>query len=130
MSWFSRFVNVLRHARLDRDLDDEIRFHLEARTEELTRAGMSAEEAKRRARRQFGNTLVLRESSRDIKLLPRLDSVLRDVGFGLRLCRRDKSVTAAAIVSLSLAIGACAAAFSLIEALILRPLPVDDPRSM
>ena len=91
------------------------------------RDGMPAEDARAQARRQFGNTLLLRESSRDIKLLPRLESIVRDVGFGLRLCLRNKTVTAAAVVSLSLAIGACTAAFSLIDALILRPLPVNDP---
>lgn len=60
----------------------------------------------------------------------RFESIRRDVEFGLRLCRRNKIVTAAAIVSLSLAIGACTAAYSLIDALILRPLPVDDPHSL
>ena len=130
MSWLSRLVNVVRHARVDRDLDDEIRFHLEARVAEFTKAGMPAAEAERLARRQFGNTLVLRESSRDIKLLPRFESVLRDIAFGLRLCRRYKMVTAAAVISLSLAIGACAAGFSLVDALVLRSLPVDDPQSL
>src|SRR5262245_20636165 len=130
MSWLSRLVNVVRPARVDRDLDEEIRFHLEARAAEFTKAGMRAEEARSRARRQFGNELALRESSRDIRLLPRFESVLRDVTFGLRLCRRHKMVTAAAILSLSLAIGACAAGFSLVDALVLRPLPVDDPQSL
>ena len=92
--------------------------------------GLPAEDARAQARRQFGNTLLKRESSRDIKLLPRLESILRDVGFGLRLCLRNKTVTAAAVLSLSLAIGACTAAFSLIDALILRPLPVTDPQSL
>ena len=63
-------------------------------------------------------------------MLPRLESILCDVGFGVRLCRRNKLTTAAAVFSLSLAIGACTAAFSLIDALILRALPVDDPRSL
>jgi predicted permease len=130
MSWLSRLVNVVRPARVDRDLEEEIHFHLEKRVEEYAQAGVPAEEASRRARRQFGNTLVLRESSRDVKLLPRFESVLRDIGFGLRLCRRDKMVTAAAVISLSLAIGACAAGFSLVDALVLRPLPVDDPQSL
>ena len=130
MSWLSRLVNVVRQPRLDRDLDEEIRFHLDARIEEFTKAGMSSDEARRRAISQFGNTLVLRESSRDIKLMARLESVVRDVGFGLRLWRRHKVVTAAALVSLSLAIGACAAGFSLVDALVLRLLPVDDPRSL
>ena len=130
MSWLSRLVNVVRPGRVDRDLDEEIRFHLEARVAEFTKAGMPADEASRQARRQFGNTLTLRESSHDIKLLPRFESVLRDLAFGLRLCRRYKIVTAAAIISLSLAIGACAAGFSLVDALVLRPLPVDDPGSL
>jgi predicted permease len=130
MSWRSRIVNVLRGGRLDRDLRDEIEFHIEARREELQRAGMSEELARRRARQQFGNPVVMRELSRGVKTYPGLDSVLRDIGFGLRLWRRNKLVTAAALVSLSLAIGACAGAFALIDALILRPLPVEDPRSL
>ena len=127
MSWLSRFLNVVRRDRLNRDLDDEIQFHLAARTEELTRRGMTPEQAQGQAGRQLGNPLLLRESSRDIKLFPRLESILQDVAFGLRLCRKNTIVTAAAVVSLSLAIGACTAAFSLIDALILRPLPVNDP---
>ena len=130
MSWLSRLVNVVRPGRVGRDLDEEIRFHLEARVAELMKASMPAAEAERLARRQFGNTIALRESSRDIKLLPRFESVLRDIAFGLRLCRRYKMVTAAAVISLSLAIGACAAGFSLVDALVLRPLPVDDPQSL
>jgi len=105
MSWLSRFVNVLRRGRLDRDLDEEIQFHIEARAEEFAREGMSAEAARNRARLQFGNTLLLRESSRDIKLLPLLESIRRDVEYGFRVCRRSKVVTATILVSLSLAIG-------------------------
>ncbi len=130
MSWLSRVVSVIRSDRLNRDLDDEMRFHLDARTEEYTRAGLSIEEARARARRQFGSPALLRDASRDIKLLPRLESILRDVSFATRLWRRNKLVTGAALVSLSLALGACTAAFSLIDALILRMLPVDDPQSL
>jgi predicted permease len=130
MSWVSRVLNVVRRTRVDRELDEEIRFHLEARAAELSSAGLSAAEARERARRRFGSPLRVRESSQDVKLVPWLESILRDVGFSLRLCRRDKLATAAAFVSLSLAIGACAAAFSLIDALILRPLPVADPQSL
>jgi len=127
VSWLSRLLNVARRERVNQDLDEEIQFHLDARTEALTSRGIDPELARAQARRQFGNPLVLRESSRDIKLWPRLDSMLLDVVFGLRLCRKNATVTAAAVISLSLAIGACTAAFSLIDALILRPLPVNDP---
>ena len=130
MSWFSRLLSVMRSGRVNRDLDDEIRFHLEARIEEYTRAGLSIEEASARARRQFGDPALVREASRDIKLMPRLESILRDGAFAMRLWRRNKLVTGAALVSLSLAIGSCTAAFSLVDALILRTLPVEDPQSL
>ena len=130
MSWLSRFLNVIKRDRLNRDLDDEIQFHLEQRAEELARSGISAQQAREQAVRKFGNPLFLRESSSDIKLFPRLESILRDVAFGLRLCQKNAIITAAAVISLSLAIGACTAAFSLIDALILRPLPVSDPNKL
>ena len=130
MSWLSRLVNVVRRDRVDGEIDEEMRFHLAARAEDLTSRGMPADEAQAQARRQFGDTLRLRESSRDIKLSSRLESILLDVAFGLRLWGSNKVVTAAAVVSLSLAIGACTAAFSLVDALILRPLPVHQPGSL
>ncbi len=74
--------------------------------------------------------LVLREQSRDLKLLPWLDSVWHDLRLGTRMLRKDAGVSAAAVISLGLAIGACTAAFSLIDALILRELPVRDPNRL
>ena len=130
MSWLSRVVNVVRRNRVNHDLDDEIQFHLDARTDELVRSGMAADEARREAQRLFGNRLNVRDTSGDIKLSARLESILLDVNFALRLWRRNKTVTAAALISLSLAVGACAAAFSLVDALILRSLPVSDPASL
>lgn len=130
MSWLSRLLNVVRRDRLNRDLDDEIQFHLAARTDDLERRGMTREHAEGQARRRLGNPLLLRESSRDVKLFARLESIVQDVQFGLRLLRKNATVTAAAVTSLSLAIGACTAAFSLIDALILRPLPVNDPQRL
>jgi putative ABC transport system permease protein len=127
MSWISRLTNVFRSDRLDRDLDAELEFHIEARTDELIAKGMAPEEAAREARRHFGNRLLLRESSREVKLISWLESVFQDVRFGLRMLRRNAGVSTAAVLSLALALGACAGAFSLIDALILRPLPVPDP---
>ena len=127
MSWWSRVANVLRSDRLARELDEEQRFHLEARTDELVAAGLDPAAARAEALRRFGKTLQLREASRDVKLAAWLDSLGRDVRLGIRLLRRDAIVSWAAIVSLGLAIGACAAAFALIDALILRELPVREP---
>jgi putative ABC transport system permease protein len=130
MSWWSRVVNGLRSARLDDELDEEQRFHIDERAGELEARGLSREMARAQAARQFGNRLRLRESSRDVKLATRVESLFRDIRFGARLLRKDAVVSLAAIVSLGLAIGACTAAFSLIDALILRELPVRDPHSL
>jgi predicted permease len=130
MSWLSRIANAFRSAGVDRGLDEEMTFHIESRIAELVAGGMTRDAAEAMARRQFGNRLRLREQSRDVKLLPWLDSLVRDVRLGGRMLRKNRLVTAAAIVSLSLALGACMAAFSLVDALIFRPLPVHQPERL
>jgi predicted permease len=127
MSLWSRLANVLRPGRVDRDLEAELQFHLDARIDALVAQGVPREEAVRQATRRFGTPIRWREQSRDVKLLPWLDSLVRDVRFGVRALRRNKIVTAAALASLSLAIGACLAAFAIVDALILRQLPVRQP---
>jgi predicted permease len=130
MSWFSRLANVFRSDRLNHDLEDEIRFHLDARAAEFRGRGMTPAEAVREAQRRLGNEWLAREASRDVKLLPWLDSVVRDARYGFRMLCKNPVVTATAIFSLALAIGACTAAYSLIDALILRSLPVRDPEGL
>jgi putative ABC transport system permease protein len=127
MSWLSRLANAFRPSGVDRRLDDEMTFHIESRIGDLVAGGMTRDAAEALARRQFGNRLRFREQSREVKLLPWLDSLVRDVRLGARMLRRNALVTAAAILSLSLALGACISAFSLVDALILRPLPVHQP---
>ena len=97
MSWWSRLANVLRSDRVERDLDDEQRFHIEARADDLESQGFSRQAALERAGRQFGARLRLREESRDVKLLPSIESVGRDFRSGLRLLRKDAVVSLAAI---------------------------------
>jgi putative ABC transport system permease protein len=130
MSWLSRIANAFRSSGVDRALDEEMTFHIESRIADLVASGMTRDRAEAMARRQFGNRLRLREESRDVKLLPWLDSLVRDVRLGARMLRKSRLVTAAAIVSLSLALGACMAAFSLVDALILRSLPVHRPERL
>jgi putative ABC transport system permease protein len=127
MSLWSRVANVFRSGSLERELDEELQFHMEERIRELTAAGMTRDAAAAHVARRFGNPLRLREQSRDVKLLPWLDSLGRDVRLGVRMLRKTAAVTAASVVSLALALGACMAAFSLVDALILRPLPVRQP---
>jgi predicted permease len=122
MSWVGRFTNLFRKDRLDRELEEELALHLE----EAAEHGRSAEEV----RRAFGATLRHREASRDIKLLPWLDALTSDVVFGWRQLHKHRSATAAAILSLGLAIGATTAAFRLVDAVLLRPLPVSHPENL
>ncbi len=130
MSFWSRITNVFRADALDRDLDEELQFHVDERIRELVDNGMTREEATAQVMRRFGNRLRLREESRDAKFLPWLDSLVRDVRLGVRTLRKDAVVTATAVTSLALALGACVAAFSLIDALMLRPLPVQHPERL
>ena len=91
---------------------------------------MPRTEAERAARRQFGNLLSLRESSRDVKSVAWLESLIQDFRFGLRMLKKYRTASLAAILSLALAIGACTGAFALIDALILRPLPLPRPNQL
>jgi putative ABC transport system permease protein len=130
MSLLSRVVNVFRASRVDGALDDEMQFHIDARADELVAAGMTRRDAELTASRQFGNRLRLREASRDVKVLAWLESVFKDLQFAIRMLRKHVVVSAAAIASLTLAIGPCLSAFSLVDALMLRSLPVRHPEQL
>lgn len=119
MSWITRFANLFHRDRLDRDLADELASHIE----EAVESGRSVDEA----RRALGPGLHYREASRDLKLLPWLDALVSDIVFGFRQLNKRRTASGAAILSLALAIGATTAAFRLVDALLLRPLPVADP---
>src|SRR5260370_4443507 len=118
MSLWSRIVNVVRGDRLSREIDEELQSHIEEAIEQGREAG--------EARRAFGSPLRQREASRDMRVIAWLDSLRADVIFGWRQLMKNKVTSAAAILSLALAIGACTAAFRLIDAMLLRPLPVAD----
>jgi len=130
MSLLSRVANVFRAGRVHAELEEELEFHVEERTRALVADGMAAGPARAAARRQLGARLHLRERSYDAKSLAWLESVLRDLRFGFRILRKERTVTSAAVLSLALALGVCTAAFSLIDALILRPLPVARPHEL
>lgn len=119
MPIWSRVANVFRRGRVSDELDEEFAAHIQEAIEE----GRDPEEA----RRAFGSVLRHREASLDIRLLGWLDSLRADAVFGSRLLRKAKGTSAVAILSLGLAIGACVSAFRIIDALLLRPLPVRDP---
>jgi predicted permease len=122
MSLWSRIANVFRGDRLSRKIDEELQSHLEEAIEQ----GRDPDDA----RRAFGPTLRLREESRDIRLIAWLDSLRADASFGWRQLRKRKVTSAAAMLSLALAIGACTSTFRLVDALFLRPLPVSAPERL
>jgi putative ABC transport system permease protein len=127
MSWFSRLTNVLDPRRLDRDLADEIHDHLERRVADLVRDGMTPSDARRHARRSFGNVAGIREESRSIKSAAVLEATMQDVRYAWRGLLRRPAFALTAVVSISLAAGATTAVFSLVDATMLRPLPVPQP---
>lgn len=119
------FVVSLRRGAFDRELREEMAFHLEQKERELVAAGMDPEEARHAARRQFGNpTLLLEESGEAAGLT--FDSVVQDVRYGARLLRRNPVFAATVVVVLAIGIGANAAMFSLIHSVLMRPLPFPD----
>jgi putative ABC transport system permease protein len=122
MSLWSRMANALRGESLNREIDEELDAHIA----EAMAEGRDPIEA----RRAFGSALRHREGSRDARLLSWLESLRSDAIFGLRQLKKTKVTSAAAILSLALAIGACTSAFRLIDALLLRPLPVANPERL
>jgi putative ABC transport system permease protein len=130
MSWVSRISNAFRPGRTAADVDDELQFHVEQRAADLVREGTPPADAEPLARRQLGNRLQLREACHDVKSAVWLESLLQDFRFGLRMIRKHRKATLTAVVSLALALGACTTAFTLIDALIFRPLPVAAPEQL
>ncbi len=122
MSLWSRIGNALRGVDPKREIEEELQSHL---AEAMEQGRDPAE-----ARRAFGSPLRHREQSRDVRLIGWLDSLRADAIFGWRQLWKKKVTSAAAILSLALAIGACTAAFRLIDALLLRPLPVANPERL
>ncbi|MCU1272804.1 MAG: hypothetical protein JWO48_235, partial [Bryobacterales bacterium] len=119
MSLWSRFANVFRGDRLSREIDEELQSHIQEAIEQ----GRDPAEV----RKAFGSALRQRDESRDVRVIAWLDALRADAVFGWRQLRKKKVTSGAAILSLALAIGACTSAFRLIDALLLRPLPVADP---
>jgi len=128
--WVNRLWGTLRPYRRDADLEEELRVHLELATEDERRRANSSEDAARAAAIRSGGMAQAMEAVRDQRGLPWLDDLARDVHYGLRALRRNPLFASVAVLTLALGIGANTAIFSLADAVLLRTLPVSNPRDL
>jgi predicted permease len=119
--------SFFRRRTADRELDDELQFHLDEAQDFAAAGGDDPSDARRKARRQMGSVDSVKEACRDMRTLRPVEHFLHDLRFGARLLVRGRGFTAVAVVSLALGIGASSSIFSVINAIVLRPLPVADP---
>ncbi len=123
---WNRVLAIFHRAPLDADLDAEIASHLDAAIEENLRRGMRPEEARRQALVRFGGVAQAMEQHREARGLPALDVLRQDVRFSLRSLRRDRTLASIVVVVLALGVGANVAVFSVVNTILLRPLPFRD----
>ncbi|HSC27378.1 MAG TPA: permease prefix domain 1-containing protein, partial [Vicinamibacterales bacterium] len=126
VAW-ARLVAFFRRNRLDREFDEELAVHLDMSADEHVRRGLNPVEARRAAARKLGGLDATRELHRETRGLPGLDSLLHDVRYSLRMLARAPGFSAVAVLVVGLSIGATTAVFSVVNALLLRPLPFQEP---
>lgn len=128
--FLSRLRGLFSKQKRENELTDEIQSHIEMQVEDLVRQGMSSEEARYVALRKFGGVDQVKETYRDQRTLSWIETFFRDLRYGLRMMRRSPGMTAVAILSLALGIGANTALFSVVDAVLLKTLPVQNPEQL
>ena len=127
MHWFKKFFS---RRQIYRDLSEEIQQHLEEKIEKLVASGMGRDEAAQRAKREFGNAVLLEERSREVWRGPVLESFWLDLKYGVRQLRKSHGLTLTAVLTLALGMGVNTSIFTVFHQVLLRTMPVPKPADL
>jgi predicted permease len=127
---YARLYGLLRKDQIEQELDEEMRFHIQMSTQENIRRGMTPEDARRTAARRFGNMGRIKEAAREIRGGGMLETLLQDLRYTIRMMFKTPGFTFIVVITMALCIGANTAIFSVVDAVLLRPLPFEKPERL